>query len=43
MWGINMIDPFYNLLKREANRPSCLYWVKTKGKKVKRTKKGGKR
>ena len=27
------------MLKPHPNRPNCLFWVKTKGKKVKRTKK----
>lgn len=27
------------MLNPTPNRPNCLFWVKTKGKKVKRTKK----
>lgn len=41
-YGINMYNPYFQLM-RQPYRPNCLYWVKTKGKKVRRTKKGGKR
>ncbi len=40
---MNPWSAYYGLCDKGAYRPNCLYWVKTKGKRVKRTKKESKR